>query len=389
MEEEKIIDNNSNIINKEKNNIINNINSNNIEDTKLKSSLFPNFVFQENIVSNCDCAYSLNESFDVFTSIKDNENYLIISNKDNNNIEIININSKQIIKSIEGNKYKFIYIKYYLNPNNKNEYLITTDIKGIIKVINITDKYNIISIIKCPKEFKNTWNFINCALLFDIQFGKSKTDILIVASRARYMEEYPTKIYNMNSGQFLKDVSNTEKNNTRFIIPWYNEKVGLYYIIECCEELLIIVNIFYNEIYAKLEEKRYKNYSSGFVHKKNGIDYLFVSNSFGEIDIWDLIDKILVRKIKINNKCDNIRLYGLLLWKENYLIVNDDTDRALGIIDLKYNKVVSLINNKHKESVRCIKRLSHPKYGECLLTGGDDHTIKLWIIPKIYKDIFE
>ena len=97
----------------------------------------------------------------------------------------------------------------------------------------------------------------------------------------------------------------------------------------------------------------------------------------------------MVKKIKISNKCDNIRLYGLLLWKEDYLIVNDDTHRALEIIDLKYNKVVSFIDNKHKESVRCIKRISHPNYGECLLTGGDDHTIKLWFIPKIYKDLFE
>ena len=28
---------------------------------------------------------------------------------------------------------------------------------------------------------------------------------------------------NLSNGQFLKDINNTEKNKTRFIIPWYNE----------------------------------------------------------------------------------------------------------------------------------------------------------------------
>ena len=390
MEEKENIDNNLNIINEEENNnIFNNINSNNIESSKLKSSLIPNFFFKENIISNCDCTFGLNESFDVFTSIKDNQNYLIISNKDNNNIEIINMNLKKVVKSIGGNNSKFIFIKYYMNPKDKNEYLITTDKKGIIQVINITDNYNIISQINSPKEFKNSWNFINCALLFNIQIGSKQMDILIVASRARYMEEYPTKIYNMNNGQFLKDISNTKKNKTRFIIPWYNENNQFYYLVECCEDLLIVVNILHNEVYAKLEEERFKSYSSGFIHRKNEIDYLYVSTSCSEIDIWELMDKTLAQKIKISNKFNNIRLYGLLLWKENYLIVNDDTNRALRIIDLNQKKVVSYINNKHKESLRCIKRISHPEFGECLLTGGDDHTIKLWTIPKIYKDIFE
>lgn len=380
---------NHNTIKDEQKESIDNINSNNIDDSKLKSSLIPNFCFQENIISHCDCTYGVNDSFDVFTSIQDNKNYLIISNKDTNNIEIIDFNTKKIIKTIEGDNTKISYIKYYLNLKNKTEYLITSDRKGIIKIINITDNYNIISKINSPKEFKNTWILINCAVLFNIQFGSKKYDILIASSRARYMEEYPTKIYNMKNGQFLKDINNTAQNKTRLIIPWLNENNGLYYIIECCEELLIIVNILYNEVYAKFEEENYKNYSSGFVHKKDRIDYLYVSTNFSEIAIWDLCNKVLYRTIKISNKLDNLRLYGLLLWKENYLIVNDDTHKAINIIDLTDYKVVSSFNNKHKESVRCIKRISHPVFGECMLTGGDDNNIKLWIISILYKDLFE
>jgi hypothetical protein len=388
-ENKNTININNNSINEE-NSIKNNINSNNIDDTRLKTSPSPNFIFQEEIISYCDCICGLNDSFDVFNSIKDTNDYLIISNKDNNNIEIINLYTKKLVKSIEGNDTKFILLKYYLNPKNKKEYLVIADVKSTIKIINITDNYNIISIIKCPKEFKNTWNFLNCALLFNIQINSQFEDIIIVSSRARYMEEYPTKIYNIENGLLIKDISNTNKNKTRFIIPWYNEMNKQYYIIECCENLLIIVSLLHNEIYAKLSEERFKSFSSGFVYRKNMIDYLYVSTSCSEINIWNLMDKVMTKKIKISNECDSIRLYGLLLWKENYLIVLDDTNKGIKVIDLRNNKVICHSNNKHNASVRCIKRIKHKDFGECLLTAGDDNTIKLWKnMPKIIIPLFE
>jgi WD40 repeat protein len=383
------INNYFNIINEKKKDIINNINSNNIDNSQLSNSPAPNFIYQEDIISHCDCVCGLNESFDIFKSIQDNKDYLIISNKENNNIEIINFYTKEVIKVINGNDAKFILLKYYLNPKNKKEYLVTADVKSTIKIINITDNYNIISIIKCPKEFKNTWNFLNCALLFNIQINSQFEDIIIVSSRARYMEEYPTKIYNIENGLLIKDISNTNKNKTRFIIPWYNEMNKQYYIIECCENLLIIVSLLHNEIYTKLSEERFKSFSSGFVYRKNMIDYLYVSTSCSEINIWNLMDKVMTKKIKISNECDSIRLYGLLLWKENYLIVLDDTNKGIKVIDSRSNKVICHINNKHNASVRCIKRIKHKDFGECLLTAGDDNTIKLWKnMPKIIIPLF-
>ena len=240
------------------------------------------------------------------------------------------------------------------------------------------------------REFQNNWNFINSTLLFNFQINSKLYNIILVSIRARYMEEYPTTIYNINNGQALKEINNTIKNQTRFIIPWYNKLDKIYYLIECCEELLIIVSILYNKIYAKLDEEIYKSYSTGFVHEKNDIDFLYVANSCGEINIYNLFNKELCIKIRINPKKNNIRLYGLILWNEDYLIVNDDTNKALIVIDLKEECVISSIYNHHIDSVRCIKRIRHKKYGECLITGGDDHFIKLFsceqdIIIPIFK----
>lgn len=363
---------------------INNINSNNIIEEQLKSSPVPNFIFKENLYTECDCNYGLNESYDVFNSESSKNNYLITANKNNNDILIINIESKEIIKTLEENSSKFIFIKYYKKITIKQEYLITIDVKGIIKIYEISEKNNfkkidLISQIITKREFQNNWNFINSTALFNFQIGSKFYDTLLVSIRARYMEEYPTTLYNITNGQSLKEINHTIKNKSRFIIPWLNKNDGIYYLVECCEDLLIIVSILFNKIYAKLDQEKYKSYSSGFIHEKNEIDFLFVANSCGEVNIYNLFSKELCYKIKINPKKENIRLYGLILWSEDYLIANDDTNKSLIIIDLKEKCVLSSINNHHIDSVRCIKRLRHKKYGECLITGGDDHFIKLFI----------
>ena len=72
------------------------------------------------------------------------------------------------------------------------------------------------------------------------------------------------------------------------------------------------------------------------------------------------------------------------------MVVIDDTHNAINIIDLKQDKVISNTNYRHKESVRCVKRIKHKIYGECLLTGGDDYSIKLWKnVPNLIIPIFD
>ena len=308
---------------------------------------------------------------------------MIYSKKDNNNIEIIELESKKVVKTIENNLSKFISIKYYKNILNNKEFLVTMNVQGIIQILEISETNNFENIntvcsIITKKEFKNNWIYITSSLLFNFKIASKCYDILIVSYKARYMEQYPSTIYNIDTGKQLKEISNTQNNKIRYIIPWYNELDKIYYLIQCCEDLLIIVSILFNKIYAKLDEVKYKAYSTGFVHKKNDIDFLFVANSCSEVLIYNLFNKELCNKIKIRKTKDNIRLYGLVLWSEDYLIVNDDNNKALTVIDLNDKCVISQICNQHKDSVRCIKRIKHKLYGECLLTEGDDHFIKLF-----------
>ena len=362
---------------------MNNINSNNISEEQISNSPPPYFTFIENIYTKCDSDYGLNESFDIFKSELNGNNYLIVANKNNNNIDIINIESNKLIKSIKNNPSKFIYIKYFQKIEAKKNYLITINIKNAINIYEFSEennfeRINLLLTIITKKEFNNTFNFINSTLIFNIKINSKLFDILLVSSRARYMEEYPTLIYNIKNGQELKEISHTKKNMTRFMIPWYNKNDDNYYLIELCEELLIVINILYNNIYAKLDEEKFKSFNTGFVHELNDIDFLFVADSCGQIQVFNLFSKEICFKIDVRKNKSNIRLYGLILWNYNYLIVNDDNNKSIIVIDLKNKYIIGSTYNEHNDSVRCIKRIRHKKYGECLITGGDDHFIKLF-----------
>ena len=69
--------------------------------------------------------------FEVYTSYKDNKDYLALPNK--NNLDIIELNNNKKVMQLKGHKLDIIFVKYYINNKNNNEYLLT--IEGLIKYL--------------------------------------------------------------------------------------------------------------------------------------------------------------------------------------------------------------------------------------------------------------
>ena len=161
-------------------------------------------------------------NFDVFIGLKDKIEYIIYNNKDNYNLDIMRINDQSIITSLKGHKRGTTVIRYYLKNNNE-DYILSCDCNKLTIIWDIQNNYNQKYIIQ--SDYSGT--IFDALLLFNYN---NKDYILLSSSNTN---EY-SKLYEFKDNTpFVKNIYETNKNNTAYMIPWlYNNK---YYIIECCD----------------------------------------------------------------------------------------------------------------------------------------------------------
>jgi len=113
---------------------------------------------------------------------------------------------------------------------------------------------------------------------------------------------------------------------------------------------------------------------SAFVKYINDIETLFESDGNGYVRLWNLEKNTLIKEIH----CNYCSLRGLCLWNQQYILAAS-SDKSFKVIDFVNQNCVLSLSGQHSNSLCTIKKINHPKYGECLITGSIDGSIKLWI----------
>ena len=331
--------------------------------------------FHSSIVKSLS-AKGVNDIFEIFVCNKDNQVYLVSKNAKTHNLDILSLNNNKIISSIKGHNNTITMVRYFINYKGKNEYLISADIDKNVIVWNINDDYKILHFIKT--EYIDN-NIYSCYIFFD-NFDNNYIFTSCGLNRYKKNDTSFTKMYTLKDGNFVKNIIDSNDNNTYYLLVWYNENTKINYLIECCEGKIVITNFTKNELYAKFEEPNFKilKYYSAFINSddKNGNEYLYCSSSNGYLVVWDL-------KKKISNsfkKISKAELYNIIQWNKQYGVISGGTKKNIIIFDIQNLEVSKNILTDHSSNVNCIKKIIHPVYGECLLSSGNDHKIKLWII---------
>ena len=363
--------------------------SNTIVNEEEKKSTPMNLKFKQDIV-NTNTKGGLNDLFEVYTSPKDQTLYLVSPNKNNFNLDIITLNDNKIQLSLKGHLKKITHVRYFINEFNNKEYLISADESHIVIVWDILDNYSI----KYTIDTKYNDVIYSCLLVFvgenfdnsnDKENNESNpnnnisTEGYIVTSTYGISEENEnsgTKIFSMgNDAEFINYVPNTNNNSVYHLLSWFNKKNNKYYIIQFAYMKILINNLLEDELYAELTQEQKLSHYSGFIYE---IDeekcYLFSSSKNGIINIWDLYNKQLINNINVNGSI----LCHMIQWNEKYAIVADYSEKSFKIIDIQNYTVIKDINGVHTKEVKTIKKITHPIYGDSLLTAGNDHTIRLW-----------
>ncbi len=165
---------------------------------------------------------------------------------------------------------------------------------------------------------------------------------------------------------------------TNFIDIYYDNILSKIYIITGNDGFIKSYDYAKNIIYHKYydNDNNNNNHISIIINEQKLID----SSFDGNIRIWNFHSGELLNKIKIGN----VNLFSICLWNNEYLIIGTE-DNKIKILNLKTGIILkSLIDCNN--SVLCIKKFFHPKYGECLISEGlCNEQIKIWVNKYLIK----
>ena len=313
---------------------------------------------------NTNTKGGLNDIFEVFKSIKDNEDYLVSPNKMNFHLDLINLKDNKFYGSLKGHQKKVTSVRYFLNNYTNNEYLISSDEIGIIFIWDVSDSY------KKLFTLNTKYNDIiySCLLIFtetNYESDNSNTErnngyiITSTYDISKENQNSATKVYSMVNGEFINYIKNTNTNSVFYLLSWVNKKDKRNYIIQFCYLKILITNLLDDDdVYAELTQEQKLSHYSGFIYEKKSEDkvYLYSSSKNGIINIWDLCNKVLINSIDIEGSI----LCHIIQWDDKYAIVADYNGKSFRIINMETLKVEQNIGNSHTKEVKSIKKVRLP-----------------------------
>ena len=307
----------------------------------------------------------LDNTFVVFKSIKDDILYLIYTNS-NCSIIVVNLIDNQKIMEIKNAHEKEITnFRYHYDKINKIDLIMSISASNNnIKVWNAKNWERIIDI----NKINISGCLVSACFLFD------QNEKYIVSSNDKLGVCDPIKIFNFK-GDKIKEIKNS-CHLTCFIDTYYDNKLSQNYIITGNYKFVQSYDYNKNEIYNKYCDNDVNSHCSLIIFNKNDKIQMIESCRDGNIRIWDFHLAILLKKIKIGGY-----LIGICLWNQDYLFIGGSNKNII-LIELNTGKIINNLVASNNYIV-CIKKIIHPKFGECLISQGDSNEqIKIWMKNK-------
>ena len=169
----------------------------------------------------------------------------------------------------------------------------------------------------------------------------------------------------------------TNKNNSNNSNKKYNFNLfNKTYIVAVNDDKIRSYDYYSNDLYNIYTSNIKQRINSICFNEKEKIIKLIAVCYGGYILIWNFDNANLIEQIR-PYKTD---LFGICLWDNERLCFGHK--KNIKIINLNNRNINTVLPGENKDIVS-IQKIYIPKYGECLITQGDDNShIKLWIKQK-------
>ena len=322
--------------------------------------------FFTNIITDCYYNY-FDNTFCIFNSINKILCLIyLIKNDKINSIVCFNIlENKKMIEIRKAHSELITNLRHYLDELNKRDLMISISSKNNnIKLWNINTFECILNLENINKK----------GLLFSACFFKEENKIYLISGNYLYGDPEQIKVYDINNSNKIKEISDS-KENVVFIDTYYDKKDGINYIVSANKGNIKSYNYKENKPYHIYDNKDNRNHNSLIVTENEGIIKLNESSATGRIRIWNFHTGNIIATIMIYRYGE---IYGLCIWNSEFLVAGC-SDKKIKIVNFNRKRIYNELSG-HNNDVLTVKKIIHPKYGECLISNSDE--IKLWKINK-------
>ena len=298
-----------------------------------------------------------NKKICIFKSLN-NIFYFVYSNLEAE-ITFYDLMNEKIIAKIK-NAYlrkKISLITHFTDITDKKDLLLTL---GFYDAIKIWDVRNYECLLTLEEYIPSGVCFLN---------DNGKNYLITKAPRKKYEQDKYIKVYDLKGNQIK--IMDKDYNNAYFIETFYDKNLDTNYII---------TNDYWDiKSYDFKQDKLYHKYNYSGFNKGNFI----VEDFLGVVKLicadQSLAGKIIVFNFHLGNVLNIITLnHGIIncfcLWNKYYLFAGCQGDK-FQLINLDYKTRVKEFNQK---CIYALKKINHPKYGECLVVMGDNYKISIW-----------
>ena len=336
----------------------------------------PNFKFKEVVMEKSECLASTYQ-FDCYKA-KDGKTILISPYFDIDrpgdrihHISLVDLETKEVVKKLEGHKDRVLTARYFQEPKEKKDYLISADRKHHVIVWDLEDGKKIFE-----RDLKYDSFIYSVLLMFE------DSNIYPVVSTLGSGETFVFKVGSNDEGTALHD---TKDLNIYFLAYWWDEKNKAHNIIQCGKNKIQIAqwNKDINTQYQIQTDDKHPYNLGGMVYQHNGKDLCITSATYGLIKIIDLKEK---KEFRPQIQLEDVFLYSFVKWNDQYILVNDCLQRRVLVLDMNDDyKIKSKVLCPEFFFDRFIKKVDHPVYGESILSVGIDWKIKLFVNRNIIR----
>ena len=342
-----------------------------IFNNKIEENTINNFFFEKTdekiLIEDSFSELWIDNSFYIFKAYNDIL-FFIYSNINNTIISYNLIDDRKQNEIKNAHSCPITNFRHFFDNKNERDLILT--ISGDNNNIKLWDFNKFECLLNICEINKNGWLDSAC-------FFNKNNNIYIVTSNCNY--DYPAepiKIFDFK-GNKIKELDDSF--DLTYFIDIYEDIINnKSYIITGTKGYSKSYDYYNNKVYHKYIAKNEKEefHMSIIFDNNEKITKMIESCCSGNVIVWNFHSKDIIKIIHVNDEW----LYGIGFLEKNILYVGCKNGE-IKIIDINKGKIINNFTI-HNEKVLTIKKINHPKYGDCLISN-DLSCIKLLIYKKI------